>query len=337
MEQQPIHPIKIESGKIESGKVGIVGSGLVGATTAYAMVMRGIGREIVLVDLKRARAEAEADDIRHAVPFAQALTIRAGDYADLVGCRVVVMTAGVNQRPGETRLQLLARNASVFRQIVPQILTYAPQAILVVATNPVDINTHLTAQLAAAYGVTSQRVVGSGTTLDTARFRTLLGGHLGVDAQHVHAYVIGEHGDSEVLTWSLVTVGGLPLDVYCQEMGVSLDDEMRQQIDQRVRRAAYSIIEGKGATYYGIGSALARIVDVILRDQRAILTVCTPMPTVAGVHDVTIALPRLVGGDGVLATLPQPLNQAEEALLHKSAQVVRNALDGLQTDGNEGA
>ena len=314
---------------INPGKIGIVGSGLVGATAAYAMVMRGIGREIVLVDLNRGRAEAEADDIRHAVPFAHPVNIWAGDYADLAGCRVVVITAGVNQRPGETRLQLLARNTAVFRQVVPNILTYAPDALLVVATNPVDITTHLTAQLAAAHGVPSSRVIGSGTTLDTARFRTLLGSHLGVDAQHVHAYVIGEHGDSEVLTWSLVTVGGLPLDVFCRQQGITFDDNVRQQIDHGVRRAAYSIIEGKGATYYGIGSALARIVDVILRDQRAILTICTPLPEVLGVANVTVALPHLLGGAGVITLLPQPLNGEEETLLRQSAQVVKDAIASL--------
>ena len=314
---------------INPGKIGIVGSGLVGATAAYAMVMRGIGREIVLVDLNRGRAEAEADDIRHAVPFAHPVNIWAGDYADLAGCRVVVITAGVNQQPGETRLQLLARNAAVFRQVVPTILTHAPDALLVVATNPVDITTHLTAQLAARHGVPSSRVIGSGTTLDTARFRTLLGSHLGVDAQHVHAYVIGEHGDSEVLTWSLVTVGGLPLDVFCRQQGITFDDNVRQQIDHGVRRAAYSIIEGKGATYYGIGSALARIVDVILRDQRAILTICTPLPEVLGVADVTVALPHLLGGAGVITLLPQPLNDEEKTLLYRSAQVVKDAIASL--------
>jgi len=314
---------------INPGKIGIVGSGLVGATAAYAMVMRGIGREIVLVDLNRGRAEAEADDIRHAVPFAHPVNIWAGDYADLAGCRVVVITAGVNQQPGETRLQLLARNAAVFRQVVPTILTHAPDALLVVATNPVDITTHLTAQLAALHGVPSSRVIGSGTTLDTARFRTLLGSHLGVDAQHVHAYVIGEHGDSEVLTWSLVTVGGLPLDGFCRQQGITFDDNVRQQIDHGVRRAAYSIIEGKGATYYGIGSALARIVDVILRDQRAILTICTPLPEVLGVADVTVALPHLLGGAGVITLLPQPLNDEEKTLLYRSAQVVKDAIASL--------
>ena len=173
-------------------KVGVVGSGMVGATAAYALVMRGVGREIVLVDKNAGRAAAEADDIRHAVPFAHALEVRAGDYADLAGCRAVVMCAGVGQKPGETRLQLLRRNAAVFREVVPAVLKHAPEAVVVVATNPVDVMTHLAARYAAEAGVPAGRVFGSGTTLDTARFRTLIGSYCGVDPHHVHGYVVGE-------------------------------------------------------------------------------------------------------------------------------------------------
>jgi lactate/malate dehydrogenase, NAD binding domain/lactate/malate dehydrogenase, alpha/beta C-terminal domain len=182
-------------------KIGIVGSGMVGSTSAFALVMRGVGREIVLVDRTRSRAEAEANDILHAVPFAHPLTIRAGDYGDLVDCRVVVIAAGVTIVPGETRLQVLQRNVAVFEQVVPSILQYASDTILVVVSNPVDIMTHLAAHFAAGSGMPFTRVIGSGTMIDTARFRALLGSRFGVDAQHVHAYVIGEHGDSEVLTW----------------------------------------------------------------------------------------------------------------------------------------
>lgn len=197
-------------------KIGIIGSGLVGSTAAYAMVMRGVGRQIVLVDLNIERAKAEADDIVHAVPFAHPVEVTAGGYADLAGSKVVVITAGVSQRPGETRLELLGRNARVFKQIIPQILMHAPDTILLVATNPVDIMTHITAQYAREYGLPSTRVIGTGTTLDTARFRTLLARQVGVDAQNVHAYVVGEHGDSEVLTWSLISIGGIPLDHFCE-------------------------------------------------------------------------------------------------------------------------
>ncbi len=312
-------------------KIGIVGSGLVGATAAYAMVMRGVGRHIVLVDLNQERASAEADDIQHAVPFAHPLEVSYGDYSALSGAQVVIIAAGVSQRPGETRLQLLERNARVFAQVVPQILSYAPDAILLVASNPVDIMTHLTAHYAAQHGVPSSRVIGSGTTLDTARFRSLLARQLGVDSQHVHAYVLGEHGDSEVLTWSLASVGGIPLDQFCKLRNLSVCEEDRQVIDHKVRNAAYHIIQGKGSTYYGIGSALARITEVILRDQRAILTVCTPVTDVFGMHDVTISLPHLVGGQGILTTLQPPLNDEESQALQASAQLIHDIIVELNT------
>ncbi|MBA4187816.1 MAG: L-lactate dehydrogenase [Planctomycetaceae bacterium] len=311
-------------------KVGIVGSGLVGATAAYALVMRGVGREIVLVDKNEARAVAEADDLRHAVPFAHPLEVRAGNYSDLVGCRAVVLCAGVGQKPGETRLQLLRRNADVFHEVVPAVLKHAPKAVIIVATNPVDVMTHIAARFAAEIGVPAGRVFGSGTTLDTARFRTLLGTHCGVDSHHVHAYVIGEHGDSEVLTWSLASIGGMPLEAFARLRGVDLSESVRREIDEKVRRAAYTIIGGKGATYYGIGCALARIVNAVLHDQRSILTVCAPTADVAGIQDVTVALPRLVGGAGVIETFPLPLSESEQSLLRASASVIRLALDELE-------
>jgi L-lactate dehydrogenase len=310
-------------------KVGIVGTGWVGSTAAYALVMRGVGREIVMVDINKKRAQAEADDIFHAVPFAHSLEVRAGDYSDLPGSQVVILAAGVSMRPGENRLQLLERNTAIFADVVPKVLSYAPAAILVVATNPVDIMTHFAARYAAAHGVPPNRVIGSGTTLDTARFRVLLGRHLGVDPRHVHAYVVGEHGDSEVLTWSLVTVGGMPLKEFCRQHGIQLDRSVRQEVEHRVRDAAYHIVEGKGSTYYGIGAALARITDAILRDQRSILTVCTPVAKVGTVCDVTISLPHLLGGEGVLASFPLPLDEQEQSALQSSAQVVCRAIEAM--------
>jgi len=311
-------------------KIGVVGSGFVGSTAAYAMVMSGVGREIVMVDASHERAQAQADDISHAIPFAQPLDIFAGDYKDLAGSHVVVIAAGVNRQPGEDRLQLLQRNAAIFREVAPQVLEWAPEAVLVIATNPVDVTTHLTAKLAAACGVPSSRIIGSGTTLDTARFRALLSDHLGVDPHHVHGYVVGEHGDSQVLTWSQVTVGGVHLDAYHDMLGIEINEEIKADIDKRVRFAGRSIIAGKGATYYGIGSALARIVDVILHDQRAIMTVCTPQADVAGVKDVTVSLPHLIGGQGVIATLPITLSDEEYGALRASAASVREAIDSLE-------
>lgn len=256
-------------------KAGIAGSGFVGATAACALVMQGVDREIALADKNAARAPTEADDIRHAVPFADPLQVRSGDYDALAGCRVVVLCTEVGQKPGEARLQLLQRNARVFREVVPSLLKHAPNAVL--AMKPVDVMTHPAARFAAERGVAPGRVLGSETTLDTARFRTLPGTHCGVDPHYVHACVIG----------------------------------------------------GKGATYYGIGCALARIAGVILHDQRSILMVCAPAPEVVGVKDVMVALPRVVGSDGVLEAFPLPLNESESSLLHRSAQIIREALDGV--------
>ncbi|MBN1313937.1 MAG: L-lactate dehydrogenase [Anaerolineales bacterium] len=307
-------------------KIGIIGAGMVGATAAFAMVMRGVGREIVLVDKNVQRARAEADDILHAAPFADPFRIHAGDYEDLTGCRVVIITAGVAQKPGQSRMALLEQNAAIMKQITGQVLSNAPDSVLVVASNPVDVMTHVAAHYAAEFNVEPSRVIGSGTTLDTARFRALLGRLLGVDPQHVHAYVVGEHGDSEVLTWSLASVAGLSLEAFCQKQGIRMDAEVRDEIEQQVRQAAYYIIEGKGSTYYGIGSALARIVDVILNDQRAILTVCTPVAEVCGACNVTVSLPHLLGGQGILASLPLPLDEKETSQLKASADVVCDAI-----------
>ncbi len=311
-------------------KVGIVGCGMVGSSAAFAMIMSGIGREIVLVDRNTARAEAEADDLFHAVPFAHNLRVKAGGYSDLANASVVVLTAGVNQKPGETRLELLGRNKAVFEEIVPQVLKYAPGAMIVVASNPVDVMTHLTANIAMRYGMSSNRVIGSGTMLDTARFRTLVGEALQVDSHHVHAYVIGEHGDSEVLTWSLATVAGLHLDEYCHSLGICLHEHQKQIIDDRVRGAAYRIIQGKGSTYYGIGSALARLVKTILNDHRAVLTVCAREKLVEGVEDVTLSMPRIVGGSGVQSTIPLHLAPEEHQGLRKSALVLKEAISSIE-------
>lgn len=314
-------------------KIGIVGTGYVGSTAAFALVMQGVGREIVLVDLDEKRAQAEADDINHAVPFAEPLRIVSGDYSALKGCSVVIVGAGVGQKPGETRLQLLARNAKVFQQVIPSILKHAPDAILIIATNPVDIMTHLAAEYASEFGVPSHRIIGSGTMLDTARYRALLGQLVGIDSRHVHAYVIGEHGDSEVLAWSNVRIGGVPLLEFASERDITLTDETRAEIDNGVRNAAYRIIEGKGATYYGVASALAYMTDVILHDQRSIMTICTPQANIAGVENVTVSMPHMLGGDGVIGSHhPLKLNDDEQSQLHNSATLIRQLITDLENE-----
>jgi L-lactate dehydrogenase len=299
--------------------VGIVGTGYVGATAAYAMVLRGSCSQLVLVDKNEARAIAEAADVSHAAPVSHPVRVRHGQYADLAGSSVIVIAAGVNQKPGETRLELLSRNAAIFREIVPRILEAAPDAVLLVATNPVDVLTELTARVA---GETHRdRVIGSGTVLDTARYRALLAARAGVDPQHVHGYVLGEHGDSEVLAWSRTDIAGLGVPEFFEARGLIFTDELRAEIEESTRHAARAIIAGKGATYYGIGAALARITEAVLRDARAVLTVSAPTPAFL----TSLSLPRIVGGSGLLGTLPLSLSSDEQSALEKSASVLREA------------
>ena len=310
-------------------KIGIIGSGFVGSTAAYAILMNKSASEIVLVDANKPRALAEAADILHAVPFVHPVTVRAGEMEDLAGAKVLIVTAGAAQQPGESRLDLLKRNAVIIRTMVRHGLTYAKDAIVIVATNPVDIMTHLAAVQAAEMGVATSRVFGSGTILDTARFRSLLSTRLKVDPQHIHGYVIGEHGDSEVLAWSGVSVAGLGLDEFCAARSIALPTETRADIDRDVRQAAYQIIAGKKATYYGIGAALAHLVAVIAGDRHAIMTVCTPIEEVLGVKNVSLSLPHLVGSDGLIQRLPISLSAEEERKLEESARVIRAACDDM--------
>ena len=307
-------------------KVGIVGSGMVGSATAYALALLGVARAVVLVDLDRKLAQAHAEHILHATPFAHPVWVRAGSYGDLEGARAVVLAAGVAQRPGETRLQLLDRNAQVFAQVVPRVLEAAPEAVLLVATNPVDVMTQVAYRLS---GLPPGRVVGSGTILDTARFRALLAEHLRVAPQSVHAYVLGEHGDSEVLVWSSAQVGGVPLLEFAEARGRALSPEDRARIDEGVRRAAYRIIEGKGATYYGIGAGLARLVRAILTDEKGVYTVSAFTPEVEGVLEVSLSLPRILGAGGVEGTVYPSLSPEEREALRRSAEILKEAAFAL--------
>lgn len=312
-------------------KIGIVGSGMVGSTAAYAMLMSAVGREIILVDKNSKRAEAEAFDLTHAVPFAYPLNIKSGSYADLEGCKIVIIAAGVSQKPGETRLDLLKRNALVFKEVTGRILDNAPEAILVIATNPLDIMTSLADYYASQKGIKPGRVFGTGTMLDTARFRTLLAQYTGVDSKHIHGYVLGEHGDSEVLTWSLVTVGVMKLDDFCEFKNISMGEKEKTDIDNRVRNAAYEIIEGKGATYYGIGSAIAKIVDVVLHDQRSVLTVSVPVTSDTGSLRVSTSMPYIVGGEGIISALPLKLSEQEANWFKQSKKTTAAAMEGLES------
>ena len=307
-------------------KIGIVGAGYVGSAATNALVLRRIGSDIVLVDRNDALARAQAEDVAHAAPFAAPLRVRAGGYDDLRGATLVILSAGVNQQPGETRLALLGRNAGVFADILPQVLDAAPDAVLLVATNPVDVMTQIAHRLS---GLPPGRVLGSGTILDTARFRWLLGDHLGVSSHSVHAHVLGEHGDSEVLHWSGAKISSLSVAAYARQTGASLSDDDRARIDALVRGAAGTIIAGKGATWYGIGAGLARIAEAILDDERAVLTCSMVDDAAAGQSDIALSLPRLVGSGGVLATLTPALDAAEGAALAESARILKKAVESV--------
>ncbi|NKX44809.1 L-lactate dehydrogenase [Roseicyclus persicicus] len=308
-------------------KVGIVGAGMVGSAAGFALILKGIATELVLVDRDAARARAEAEDIAHAVPFAAPAVVRAGDFDDLDGAGVVILACGVSQKRGETRLALLERNAAVFREVVGAVMAACPGAILLVATNPVDIMGQVAQALS---GLPPGRVIGSGTILDTARFRWLVGRHLGISPGSVHAYVLGEHGDSEVLAWSNARAGSVPLASFAAQVGAPLTAAVRERIDEGVRRAAYTIIAGKGATWHGIGAGLARIVAAIRGDEQAVLSVSTVEPEVLGVGPVALSLPRLVGREGVTATLWPELDDAETGALLASATILRAQVETLR-------
>jgi len=308
-------------------KIGIVGAGAVGSTAAYAMVLQGAATEIVLVDRNEALAVAQAQDILHATPFAYAPRVRAGGFDDLEGARVVMLAAGAAQRPGDTRLDLLERNAAVFGAIIPQVLAAAPDAILLIASNPVDVMTDVAARLS---GLPAGRVFGSGTILDSARFRALLGEHLGVSPQSVHAYVLGEHGDSEVLWWSGASAGGITIEQIAHQSGRPLDAAIRAEIDAGVRRAAYRIIEGKGATWFGIGAGLSRIVRAIDKDERLLLSVSAPTGAALGWEGVALSLPRLVGAGGILDTFAPDLDEGERSAMSRSAAILAEAIRSLK-------
>lgn len=303
-------------------KVGIVGSGFVGASTGFAMVLRNSCREIVLIDANTKKAEAEAQDIQHATPVSHPVLVTAGTYDDLKGAKVIIVTAGVGQRPGESRLDLIGRNVEVFNNIIPKITAVEKDAVILIATNPVDILTTVAERIAK---LPPGQVIGSGTTLDTARFRAMVAEHVGVDAHHVHGYVVGEHGDSEVVVWSSATVAGMPVSDYCAAVKIPWTKEIQERITEEIRTAAYSIIQGKGATYYGIGAVLANITERIIRDQRAILTVSATDP----VYNVALSLPRVVGGKGVIAEIGLSMSKDEEIKLRSSADILSDALSKL--------
>jgi L-lactate dehydrogenase len=299
----------------------------VGTTFAYSLLLSGLAAEIVLVDADRDRAEGEAMDLNHAVPFTRPARVWAGDPSDCAGAAVSVIAAGVAQRPGETRLDLLRRNAEIFAEIVPAVARANPEGILLVATNPVDLLTDVALERS---GLPPERVIGSGTILDTARFRYLISRHVGIDPRSVHAYIVGEHGDSEVPVWSLANVAGMRLDAFCAAHDIAFDDDVRRRIAGETRDAAYAIIERKGATYYAVAAGLLRIVEAVLRDQRTVLTVSTCVREYEGV-DVCLSLPTVIDRGGASRVLRLELDPTEAAALRRSAEILRSTAQQART------
>jgi L-lactate dehydrogenase len=309
-------------------RVVVVGLGNVGATLGYALLLSGLAAEIVLIDKNHAKAEGEAMDLNHAVPFAHPTRIWAGSYEDCAGAAVVVIAAGAAQKPGETRLDLLQRNADIFAEIVPRIVEHNRNCILLIATNPVDVLTHISLRLS---GLPPQHVIGSGTILDTARFRYMLSQHFGVDSRSVHAFIIGEHGDSEVPVWSLANIAGMRLEEFCAAQDRTCDWKDLHAIFEQTRDAAYHIIARKQATYYAVAAGLMRIVEAILRDQNTVLSVSSLVSGAYGISGLCLSLPSIVNRDGIQKVLHLRLSPEEEQKLEHSAQVLRETLEQVKT------
>jgi len=312
--------------RVRPPKVSVIGAGMVGSSLAYTLMVERVAGELVLVDINAERARGEALDINHALSFSAPTSVRAGEYSDCADSDVIVITAGLAQKAGETRLSLVQRNVEVFRQIVPRLMEVASRAILLVVSNPVDVLTYVTMKLS---GLPWQRVIGSGTVLDTARLRFELGRKCGVDPRNVHAHIIGEHGDSEVPVWSLANVAGVRFPTYCKLCGRGCPPEEFDELFQRVKDAAYEIIRLKGATYYAIALGATRMVEAVLRDQKSTLTASTLLQGQYGLADVCLSLPVVLGRGGVERVIEIPLSHEERQGLERSAGVIRNALQSV--------
>jgi L-lactate dehydrogenase len=307
-------------------RVAVVGTGAVGSTFAFALLLSGLAAEILLVDANEKKAEGEAMDLMHAVPFARTARVWAGPIEDCRGAAVTVIAAGAAQQPGETRLDLVQKNAAIFRALVPRIAAANPNGIILVATNPVDVLSYLTYRIS---GLPAPRVIGSGTILDTARFRMLLAEHYGVDPRSVHAHIAGEHGDSEVPVWSSANIAGMPLRDFGVTTGIGHDPAVLEGIYEDTRDAAYQIIERKGATYYAVAAGLVRIVQAILRDQQTVLSVSSLISDYYGIEDVYLSLPTVIGREGIVRIVPLGLSAEEASGLRRSAGLLRDTIGHL--------
>ncbi|WP_423738835.1 L-lactate dehydrogenase [Clostridium cochlearium] len=307
-------------------KISIIGAGFVGATTAYALMMEGLASEIVIVDINKEKSEGEAMDLAHGVSFVKPVNIIAGDYKDTKDSDIVIITAGAGPKPGETRLDLINKNYEIFKGIVPEVVKYSPKSILLVVSNPVDILTYVTYKLS---GFPPERVIGSGTVLDTSRFRYLLGEHFKLDVRNVHTYILGEHGDSEIAAWSLTNVAGISVDDYCKDICKGCEGNFKNRIPEEVKNAAYEVLERKGYTSYAIALAVRRIVEAIIRNEDSILTVSTLLRGEYDIHDIYMGIPSIIGETGIKRVLEVKLSEDEEKQLKESAKVLKENLNKI--------
>ena len=315
--------------KINNSKVAMIGCGFVGAASCFALMQSGLFREMVLIDANQFKAEGEALDISHGLPFAKPMDIYAGDYSDLADAAIVIVSAGAAQKPGETRLDLVKKNVGIFKSIMPQIKNSGFEGILLIVANPVDILTTVAQKLT---GFPESRVIGSGTVLDTARLKYLLGEHLGVDSRSIHAFIVGEHGDSEIVAWSSANVSGVPLNDFCELRGHFRHKEAMEEIADTVKNSAYEIIEKKQSTYYGIAMSVKRICEAIIRDEESILPVSVTLHGNFGIDGVSLSVPAVVGKSGVETLVPIKLSVDELVKLQESAATLKEIYKEAMAD-----
>ena len=309
---------------VNSRKVVMIGCGFVGAACSFALMQSGLFSQMVLIDSDKSKAEGEALDINHGVPFAKPVKIYAGDYDDIKDASLVIISAGANQKPGETRLDLVKKNISIFKTIIPEIKKRNYKGILLIVANPVDILTTVALKLS---GLPDNKVIGSGTVLDTARLKYELGNHLNVDSRSVHAYIIGEHGDSEIAAWSGVNISGVPLNKFCEMRGYCNHDDNMKKIAENVKNSAYEIIEKKKATYFGVAMAVKRICEAIVRDEKSILPVSSVIKGNFGINGISLSMPAIVGKDGIECLVPIQLSEEEISKLQYSANTLQDILN----------
>ena len=307
-------------------KVAVIGCGCVGATSAFSLIQTGLFSEMVLIDANHQKAEGEAMDLSHGSAYLTPMNIYAGGYDDIVDAGLIVITAGANQKPNETRLDLVKKNVAIFKSIIPEIKNRNCEGILMIVSNPVDILTYVTLKLS---GFPAHRVIGSGTVLDTARLKYVLGRHLQVDPRDVHAYIIGEHGDSELAVWSGAQVAGIHINHFCELRGHFNHQEAMERLAQQVRDSAYEIIERKGATYYGVAVAVKRIATAIVKNEHAVLPISSLMQGEFGLNDICLSIPTVVGSQGVEKVVDIYLNNEENEKLQESAKALKEVLNGL--------